>query len=170
MAAAFVGMGLGIYNFFVERSKRKVRVLVQPKAVTRRFRNTATGDEGVLTSLNEFNKETLGEYFAIEAVNLSSFPVTIVNVGFEVRNQDRRMMIVSPILGDNGRWPRRLEQREAVTVYGLLLPIVNDPGAPKIKNAFVKTSCGTTCRGTSGALKGLIEYANRLQPGRKGLA
>ena len=168
MMAAFVGTGLGIYNLFVERSKRKVKVLVQPKAVMRRFRNTATGDEGVLTSLNEFNQEALDEYFAIEAVNLSSFPVTIHNVGFEVRKQNKRMMIVPPILADNGQWPRKLEQRESVTVYGLLLPIINDPGAPRIKNSFVETSCGTICRGTSGALKGLAEYANELQLGRRG--
>ena len=58
--------------------------------------------------------------------------------------------------------------RESVTVYGLLLPIINDPGAPRIKNSFVETSCGTICRGTSGALKGLTEYANELQLGRRG--
>jgi hypothetical protein len=156
-------MALGIYNFWIERSKRKVKILVQPKAVMRRVRNAVTGAEGVLTSTNEFSREALDEYFAIEAVNLSSFPVTIDNVGFEVLKQDRRMVIVQPVLMDNGKWPRKLEQRESVTVYGLLHQILNDPDAPNIKNAFVETSCGAICRGTSGALRGLIKYARQLQ-------
>jgi len=156
-------MGLGIYNFWIERSKRKVKVLVKPKSVISRLRDTETGAAGVLTSINEFCTEPLDSYFAIEIVNLSTFPVTIDNVGFEIIKNDKRMSLVQPILMDDGKWPRRLDQREAVTVYGSLPYLLNASGTCKIKNAFIETSCGTICRGTSGALKGLIRFANQLQ-------
>ena len=163
--AAFLGMGLGLYNFFIERAKRKVKVHVQFKSVMRRFRNSVTGAEGVMTSLNDFNKKILDEYFAIEAVNLSSFPVVIGNVGFEVYGMTERMMIIQPVVEDNGKWPRKLDQRESVTVYGSLRHLLADPNTAKIKNAFVETSCGKICRGTSPALSGLIDYARCHQQG-----
>ena len=163
LVAAFVGMGFGIYNFWIERSKRKVKVLVKPKAIMRRLRNTETGAAGVITSIDEFSTEPLDSYFAIEVVNISSFPVTVDNVGFELIKDDRRMSIFQPILMDEGKWPRRLDQRESVTVYGSLPHILDDPGTCRIKNAFAETSCGKICRGTSGALKGLVRFANQLQ-------
>lgn len=161
--AAFVGMGLGIYNFWIERSKKKVKILVKPKAVIQRFRNSETGAPGVLTSENEFIKEPIDQHFAIEAVNLSSFPVTIDNVGFELDMEDKRKMIVQPVLMDEGKWPRRLDQRESVMVYGSLPNILGNPDTCRIRNAFVETSCGTICRGTSGALKGLVLFASQLR-------
>ncbi len=160
---AFIGMGLGFYNLFVERSNRKIKILVRPKAIIRRTMNTVTGAEGCITSLNEFNCNELDDYFAIEAVNISTFPVTIDNAGFEVRKQDNRMTIFQPIFMDNGSWPRRLEPRDSVTIYGSLKHLLKSDGTPKIKNAFVETSCGTICRGTSGALEGLINYTKQLQ-------
>ena len=164
--AAFVGMGLGIYNFWMERSKQKVKILVQPKAVMRRLRNPKTGAEGFMTSVNEFKKESVNEYFAIEAVNLSSFPVTIDIAGFELLKDKNRMMLVQPILMDDGPWPRRLDQRESVILYGLVTEILKDPRTPGIRNAFVETSCGNVCRGTSGALEEMVNYAAELQEKR----
>lgn len=166
LVAAFVGMGLGIYNFGIERSKRKVKVLVKPKAIIKRYRNPETGAAGVLTSTNEFRTEPVDSHFAIEVVNLSTFPVTVDNVGFELIKDERRMSIVQPILMDEGKWPRRLDQRESVTVYGSLPHILNDPGTCRIKNAFAETSCGKIFRGTSEALKGLVRFANQLQQKR----
>lgn len=161
--AAFLGMGLSIYNFFVERSKRKLKIEVQPKAVIRRFKNSVTGGEGIMTSMNEFNQDFIDEHFAIEVINLSSFPVVIDSVGFEVRGNDKRMVIVQPIFIDDGKWPRKLDQRESVTVYGSLPHILRNPGASKIMCAFVETSCGEVCRGTSAALSGLVEYARKIK-------
>jgi len=164
--AAFVGMGLGIYNFWTERSKRKVKVVVKPKSITRRYRNPETGAAGAITSINEFCTEPLDSYFAIEAVNLSTFPVTVDNVGFELIKDDRRMSIVQPIFMDEGKWPRRLEQRESVTVYCSLPILLKDPGTCIIKNAFAETSCDNFFRGKSEALKGLVRFANQLQQRR----
>lgn len=161
--AAFIGMGLSIYNLFVERSKSKVKILVQPKSIIHRVRNSETGTEGFITSKENFNCQNIDAYFAIEAINISTFPVTIKAVGFEVRRQKNRMVIGHPVIIDNGNWPRRLEPRESVTMYGLLNDIVNNTGAANINNAFVETSCGSTCRGTSGALIELIKYVRQLQ-------
>lgn len=164
--AAFVGMGLGLYNFWIERSKRKVNILVKPKSITRRYRNPEMGTGGVITSINDFCTEPIDSYFAIEVVNLSTFPVTIDNVGFELIKNDTRMSIVEPIFSDEGKWPRRLDQRESVTIYGSLPHLLKEPGTCIIKNAFAETSCGKLFRGTSGALKGLVQYAVELQQKR----
>lgn len=143
-----------------------MKVLVHPKAVIRRLRNTMTGEEGLVTSSNEFDKDAAREdYFAIEAVNLSSFAVTIDNVGFEVSSQKKRMMMIQPVIMDDGKWPRRLDRRESVTVYGSLPILLKEPGTILIRNAFVETSCGKICRGSSGTLTGLIEYAANHQLG-----
>ncbi len=161
--AAFLGMGLGIYNLLIERSKRKVKIKVKPRAVTKRFRNSLTGESGVITSPDEFNCTIVDEYFAVEAINLSNFPVVVDNVGFEVQGQKRRMVIVQPILFDNGKWPRKLGQRESVTIYGLLQDILNYPQSSKIKNAFVETSCDGIFRGTSAALTGLVNHIKSIK-------
>lgn len=161
--AAFVAMALGMYNFVIERAKRKVQVQVQPKAIMRRVKNPVTGIEGVLASSTEFNTDHLDEYFAIEAVNLSTFPVVIDTIGFQVAGQSTRMTIIQPLVIDGGKWPRRLEPRESVTAYGQLRYILSEPGAAKIKYAFAETSCGVLCKGTSGALKGLTDFARQAQ-------
>jgi hypothetical protein len=161
--AAFVGVGLGVYNLLVEKTKRKVRVQVQPKTIMRRIKNPVTGAEGVLSSSTEFNANHLDEYFAIEAVNLSNFPVTIDCIGFQVSGQSTRMTIIHPIVTDGGEWPRKLEPRESVTAYGQLRYILSEPGSAKIKYAFAETSCGVLCKGTSGALKGLVNFAKQSQ-------
>lgn len=161
--AAFVAMGLGIYNLVIERAKRKVRVQVKPKAVIRRVNDPFTRLEGMVTSSNEFNLDHIDEYFAIEAINLSTFPVTIDSIGFKLSGKTERMAIVQPVVIDGGKWPRKLEPRESVTFYASLTQILCDPGTAKIKYAFAETSCGVLCKGTSGALRGLVNLARQNQ-------
>lgn len=162
--AAFIGMGLGLFNFFIERSKRKVIVNVLPKAIMKRFRNRSTSETVLMTSLNEFPDIYLDDYFAIEVINKSDFPIVIENIGFEVKGLKERMIIFQPLTFDGGEWPRRLEQRGSVTAYFLLQEILKDQNSVKIKNAFIETSCGAISRGKSGALTGLKQFvANNAQ-------
>ena len=159
--AAFVGMGLGIYNFFHQKKKEKVRLQVIPKAVVQRSTNSL-GQMGLMTSSNEFNPEYIDNHFAVEVVNMSAFPVIVDNVGFVVKGEKNRMVLVQPLVTDNKPWPRRLESRESVTVYGLLGELLRSPSFQRVTSAFVETSCGTLCQGSSRALTDLVKFSKLL--------
>jgi hypothetical protein len=53
-------------------------------------------------------------------------------------------------LADHGPWPRRLEPRSSISVYGQAPGSVS--GA-RIKCAYARTDCGVTKRGNSPALR-----------------
>src|SRR6266508_2546298 len=139
--AAFVGMGLGLYNLWNEKNKEKVKLKVVPKAIMDKKR-TSVGQEMVVTSQNEFNIKRSHGLFGIEVVNLSAFPVVIEQVGFLIKGQKDRMSLPLPIIGDRGPWPRKLEPRSSVTVYGNVTEMLSSPNLPKVRSAFAETSCG----------------------------
>lgn len=88
--------------------------------------------------------------FCVEVTNLSTFPVTICDVGVFYRGTDHRGCIIQPVLLDRGAWPRRLESRSSVTVYSEKPTSV--PGQ-KIRCAYARTECGHTQIGSSPALR-----------------
>ncbi|MGH8625237.1 MAG: hypothetical protein ACREYC_08205 [Gammaproteobacteria bacterium] len=90
----------------------------------------------------------------VEVVNLSTFPVTVSDVGFTVWFSRSRMAIIDPILLDRKPWPRRLEPREAFTVY-CSPSLAGEPGLQRVRRAYAKTDCGETRYGRS---KGLRHY------------
>ena len=154
--AAFLGIGLGLYNLYIASSNRKVRVKVVPKSIIRKYQNEITGAEIVISSKEEFNP-VYGK-FMLEIVNLSNFSVTICHVGFKIFGDNGHLSIAQPILYDGGEWPRRLESRESFTVYCSLDYLLNNPKSINIKNAFAETSCGSICKGSSKALKQLVAF------------
>jgi hypothetical protein len=89
--------------------------------------------------------------FCIEVTNLSAFPVTLREIGLLFRGaEERAVFTINPLLLDGGPWPRRLEPRSSVTVYG------HKPDArfaQHVRCAYAKTECGVTETGTSGALR-----------------
>lgn len=87
---------------------------------------------------------------SIEVTNLGSVPVTVYDVGVFYYGTDKRGSIVQPLLVDGGPWPRRLEPRSSVTVYGQRPQSI--PGH-RVKCAYARTQCGVTKTGTSPALK-----------------
>ncbi len=66
------------------------------------------------------------------------------------------MSISVPVLGDQGEWPRKLEPREAVTVYGRLQEILLSPDIKNVSFAFAKTTCNHIEKGRTEALKQLV--------------
>ncbi len=158
--AAFVGMGLGFLNFWNEKQKDKVKLRVMPKAVFGKGRN-ADGREFVLTTLNEFNEKKSQGIFCVEVLNLSKFPVVIDEVGFFAKKARNRMAIVNPILSDGGSWPRKLEPRESVSVYGSLQDMMSSSLSPNVYCAFAETSCGHTAEGTSPALGQFVDAVKK---------
>lgn len=57
------------------------------------------------------------EVVCVEVINLSSFPVTISEIGFG-RRKDLRHFMYLPTLTNGKTWPPRLEARESVTAFG----------------------------------------------------
>jgi len=136
---ATVGAVLGCVDTYVLLQGRRVRLRVVPKSAVR--------DTGGVWSNSM--RHMPGGAPCIEVVNLSAFPVTICEVGYELPSP-MRATIIEPTLLDSKRWPRRLEPREAVTVYGdsAALP-------PNIGRAFARTDCGVIRFGGSPALDDL---------------
>lgn len=88
----------------------------------------------------------------ISVSNLSSFPVTVSEVGFFYHGTDKRAVLIDPLIVDGGSWPRRLEPRSSVSVYGT----TPDPHAGyRLKCAYSRTDCGVTTIGSSPALRQL---------------
>ena len=131
VSAAGVGAVLGIMNTWNAISNKRVRLRVRPS----RSISIPDGVSGV----------------AIDVVNMSSFPVTITEVGFTKGgnkiNRIGRYAIVNPIIIDGKPWPRRLDSRESVSAYS------QHPVGQDIGKAYAKTSCGEVRYGDSPALR-----------------
>ncbi len=131
---ALIGAILGLFNTWIQLSKERVKLVVMPKHAI-----LMGGAPGQIQ-------------FCVEVINLSSFPITVSEVGFFYRGTDKRS-VISPITSDGGPFPRRLEPRRAVSLYSERpRSLINDN---KIKCAFAMTDCGVICTGTSPALRQL---------------
>jgi hypothetical protein len=137
LAIALLGAVLGIMNTWNAMNDRRVRLRVKPA--------------------HAFTVPQGDHMFSIEVVNLSTFALTISDVGFSIDDQGvdsgRRIAITAPIIIDGKPWPRRLEARESVSIYF-------DPGdiirhGARIDAAYARTACGETKYGTSPAVKQL---------------
>lgn len=131
-AIALVGAVLGVINTWRALDASRVKLKVVP--------GHAIPVGGFDPSVN----------FYIAVTNLSTFPVTIREVGIVYRGSDKRGVFVNPILADGGPWPRRLEPRSSISVYGQRPDIM--PGHP-IRCAYAETDCGVRKCGNSPALK-----------------
>lgn len=88
--------------------------------------------------------------FSIAVTNLSTFPITIDNVGFLYEGTDEKGVLVDYQLNQPGTLPVRLESRTSVSVYCRRPePMAGHP----IKRAFATTACGITVTGSSPALR-----------------
>lgn len=132
LAIAVVGAVLGVINTWHGLDKSRVKLRVLPAHAI-----------PVGAASSAFN-------FCIEVTNLSAFAVTVKDVGVFFHGTDGRGSFVAPLLIDGGPWPRRLEPRSSVTVYGQR---PESTPQQRIKCAYAKTACGSTKTGTSPALK-----------------
>ncbi len=136
---ATMGTVLGCINTFDLLNKRRVRLRVVPQSALR-------DHDGVWTNSTQ---HIPGGTVCIEVTNLSSFPVTIAEVGYTLPSRSLAT-VVKPILLDSKGWPRRLEPRDSVTVYGDVADVPRD-----IVKAFARTACGVKRFGKSPALNDL---------------
>jgi len=132
LSIAVLGAALGIINTWHSLDKSRVKLHVRPKhAIPVGIENTQIE-------------------FCIEVTNLSIFAVTVCDVGVLYRDTNRRGSILQPIFLDGGQWPRRLEPRSSVTIYG---PRPESLPDKLIKCAYAGTECGVIKTGTSPALR-----------------
>ena len=134
LAVALLGAVLGILNTWQSMDRTRVKLRIVPKRAI-----------PVGAANPNFT-------FCIEVINLSEFAVTVEEVGVHYRGIKSRGAYVQPIVADGGAWPRRLEARSAVTLYGY--PPSPSNGRP-IRCAYARTQCGRTQTGTSPALRSL---------------
>ncbi len=134
LAIAVLGAVLGIINTWQALDRSRVKLRVRPMQAI-----------PVGAADPRFT-------FCIEVTNLSAFAVTVHDVGVFYKGTQNRGAYGNPVLLDGKPWPRRLEPRSSVTVYGQ--PPTRKSGHP-IKCAYARTECGVTQTGTSPALKAL---------------
>lgn len=138
LAAAMLGAVLGVMNTWNSMSQRRLRLKVRPARAI-----------GIGLSRDAPD-------FSIEVLNLSSFAVTVTEVGIifgKSRGKSPARGAVAPYMTDGGTWPRRLEPREAVSVYLFTTSLPQD-GRP-LGKAYAKTACDEIVRGDSPALRQL---------------
>ncbi|MEZ2127613.1 MULTISPECIES: hypothetical protein [unclassified Sinorhizobium] len=130
-----VGAVLGVMNTWNAMSQRRMRVRVTPAFLLKQD-GTPFG-------------------FSIEAINLSGFPLTLCEIGFQTAN--RRRIVVGEYRTSDGRsLPCRLEPREAISfMFGP--DEFPPPAGHRIGAAYIRTACGRTIIGDSPARKQFSE-------------
>jgi len=153
-----LGAVLGVINAWSQWSRNRVRLRVVPKIAFQ------TGKDGLGITCDRIYPGDEGLWakyparLCIEVANLSTFPVTVHDVGFgDVK--DRRHCLVQPDTCPQRPWPVRLEPREAVTAYGAIGVLDLHPTIIKNAKAYARTDCGKTCYGTSIFFR---QYAQQL--------
>jgi hypothetical protein len=133
LALALLGAVLGVINTWHALDKTRVKLRVRPKHAL---------------AFGSMDKHL---DFCIEITNLSAFAITVEEAGVFLNASDERLAYTNPVLIDDGGWPRRLEPRTSVTIYGR----APSPIGRRLRCAYASTACGVTRTGTSPAFKQL---------------
>lgn len=137
LGVALLGAVLGVLNMWHQLRRDLVRLIVRPNYAI----PCGPGGPG---------RDTL----SIEVVNLSTFPVTIAEVGLELH--DGKHMIDPQMRStQRGRLPIRLDTRESLTVLWDA-DFLDDPAFKRVKKAYARCECGTKRYGRSPALAGFV--------------
>lgn len=89
----------------------------------------------------------------IEVTNLSSFPLTVSEVGVLLKGTSERAVILQPMLNNGASLPYRLDPRTSLSTYAA--PDALADTRHPVKCAYVRTDCGLTFKGDSRALRQL---------------
>jgi hypothetical protein len=157
---AIVGAFLGIINTCSLISRNRLRIRVTPTFQHEIEPGMIAGDDRITTGMTRRIASGAPGRWTIEVVNLSIFPVTIVEVGFgRVKRGFVRDFLSNPTISDGRKFPIRLEPREAVrfsTEFGAPFPLA----AVRYPFAYAWTACGNKIYGTSPILK---DEASRMR-------
>lgn len=138
LSIAVLGAGLGVINtlrlIYRDRVKLKVvpkRAIPVGKMIDKRIR------------------------LCIDVTNLSTFPLTITEVGVLYHGTDKRGVVVNPVIRDGGGFPRKLEPRTSLTTY-MRPEALEQTDGHLVKLAYASTDCGVLVKGNSPALKQMV--------------
>lgn len=141
LSIAVVGAVLGILNTWRNFDRDRVKLKVAPKQAI---------------PVGAFLDTRIR--LCIEVTNLSTFALTITEVGVLYWCTKKRGAVVNPIIIDGGTFPRKLEPRTSFTAYFHPEALQRLDGH-KIRCAYAKTDCGVVIRGNSPALRQLARNA-----------
>lgn len=169
---ATTGTVLGIINSVIQLNKNRVILKVIPKsALLDKVHFNGELLTRAMGMVNTTGKEAINknDCVCIEVINLSSFPVTISEVGFTLKHsKGLRIVMTKPITLNKKSLPRRLDSRESQSFYGKLTNFDLEHFC-LIKSAYAKTDCGIVKKGKSPALKELIKIASDIVVSRLSL-
>jgi hypothetical protein len=137
---AAVGAVLGVLNTWKSLDRDRPKLLVVPKFA---FAVGPHADDST--------------FVCFDVTNLSTFPLTVTEVGFLYWWTRRRAAIPNPIVNNGPAFPRELTPRTSVSAY---TPQENLAAASyRIRCAYVKTDCGLIFTGNSPALRGMVKQS-----------
>jgi hypothetical protein len=136
IGAATLGAVLGVMNTWNAISTRRLRVKVTPNFVL------------------DLAGQPLGA--SIEVTNLSAFPVSVAEVGFEAGGGKH-----VPIIQTRITLPHRLESRDSISIFVDPPSFRPEPGV-RIGAAYVRTACGNQIRGNSPAGRQLSQILTEV--------
>ena len=136
LSIAVLGAVLGVLNTFRNFDRDRVKLKVIPKQA---FPVGTSFDDRVRLCIN--------------VTNLSTFPLTITDVGILFRGTKERGVVIKPII-NGGEFPRKLEPRTSFTAY-LHPEALHENKGHSIRCVYALTDCGVMVKGNSPALKQL---------------
>ncbi len=142
-----IGTVLGILNWWKSWDRDRVKLKVIPK-VSQLFKSQGQ----VVKALSSTTQAYDGGLLCIEVINLSSFAITIRDVGFTTKGGRGKLSLTSPIIYDQKGFPRKLEPRESVSFYANEQPF-DKIDLNCIAKVYAMTECHSMKTGTSKALK-----------------
>ena len=143
-AFGLIGTVLGVANFYMAVSEKRVYIRVNPFIAFR------LGHDGFL-NVHSYRADRLQNILdqgaipmpAIQVINLSKFPLVIDEVGFchDSPRKGERCAFIKPLVLPNETLPLRLEPRAALTAYATeeIMSRIHSG----MKTAYATTSCDT---------------------------
>lgn len=145
---AVTGAVLGVFNLWRQMSTDRVKLRVTPALVV------GQGPTHVFTNSSvTIDPVNAPEYvqLSVEVLNLSTFPVTIDEVGMTTHSS-ARMVFAGAHTSKNESLPLRLESRQAITLY--TKPYLTSEFS-RGNEVFAETVCGHRQVGSSIAVESL---------------
>ena len=156
LSVAVIGAVLGIVNIVRDLAKDRVRLRVIPKLAVQA--DDGSGRLGWITGIcrNPF-PDSATQRLCVEIVNLSTFPVTVKEVGFGRKEGPQGLRhVMTSMHGSGDQLPKRLESRQSMTVYDAYC-LTLDPRLMTHAVAYAETDCGTRVYGTSPAFQSYVQ-------------
>ncbi len=148
LSGIVLSAGIGTASIFLSWNQRRVKLRVIPKYADNYPNSMASSTKP---------KGKVGDLYweraCIEVINLSTFPVTIAEIGITYPDDPQKKTLHAVgVRRADGTWlPWRLEPRQAET--GEFPPGVLKSGAHKV---YARTDCGKISYGTSPAFKEMV--------------